>query len=324
MFPFMPYGVDSKGKMSKSKQAKFENDMEAQNLFQNYLMLALTQFEWEGLPDTCDPRMLEMCLLYRGQAMIVDDGGYMTLGSTPGSGITAYGYPSKAWGWGWNGLNKEYRVFVPGSDAPLVMKNSDGSVASDQPQAVVCYDNITAYPYINYITTYSMRLADLIRSTDVVARNLKRPWVITCEESEVNSVKAALDKRDNNEAVILGSKISALDNIKVLNTATTPDTLSHLWEQFRRVEGYLLEILGFNSNANFDKSERLLTDEINSNNQVINRNAQKRLEQRQLFCERINKLWGLNVSVKLKEGGSDFDGELYDPDRVSGQSGESD
>ena len=46
------------------------------------------------------------------------------------------------------------------------------------------------------------------------------------------------------------------------------------------------------------KKERLVTDEVNSNNEFINNNLEIMFKCRKLACEEINKLFGLNVSVR--------------------------
>ena len=58
------------------------------------------------------------------------------------------------------------------------------------------------------------------------------------------------------------------------------------------------EILSFHGlNNNFEKKERLLVDEVNSNNDFIDRNVELMYRQRQLACEQLNKKFGWNVKV---------------------------
>ena len=58
------------------------------------------------------------------------------------------------------------------------------------------------------------------------------------------------------------------------------------------------EILSFNGlNNNFEKKERLLVDEVNSNNDFIDRNVELMYRQRQLACDQMNKKFGWNVKV---------------------------
>ena len=59
------------------------------------------------------------------------------------------------------------------------------------------------------------------------------------------------------------------------------------------------ELLGVNNNPNVDKKERLLVDEVNANNEATEDNISHRLKERELFCERVNKAFGLNISVSV-------------------------
>ena len=60
-----------------------------------------------------------------------------------------------------------------------------------------------------------------------------------------------------------------------------------------------LTFLGIN-NLMEDKKERLISDEANSNNELINLNLETFLIPRQEACEQINKKYGLNVKVKVR------------------------
>ena len=58
--------------------------------------LALSMFEWKGLPDTVDPRFLEMCLFAEGKAIFFkDDGGlgYLTLQCSISGELNVYRIP---------------------------------------------------------------------------------------------------------------------------------------------------------------------------------------------------------------------------------------
>lgn len=53
-------------------------------------------------------------------------------------------------------------------------------------------------------------------------------------------------------------------------------------------------------NANTDKKERLITDEVNANNVETTTKAELWLEQLQKCCERVNNMFGLNISVEWR------------------------
>ena len=69
---------------------------------------------------------------------------------------------------------------------------------------------------------------------------------------------------------------------------------------------FLTEV-GLN-NANTDKRERLIVDEVNANNDEVKANVQHWLDSITEGLKRANKLFGLNLSVSLRK----FDGERGD------------
>ena len=60
-----------------------------------------------------------------------------------------------------------------------------------------------------------------------------------------------------------------------------------------------MTFLGIN-NANTEKRERLITDEVEANNEHIDLSAECMLKARQRAAEQINELFGTNITVKLR------------------------
>lgn len=293
--------IDLSG-MSKRKLAKYNNHAEFNNIFQAEFTSMVNLFTWSNLPDTCDAAFLERCLLLFGRALIAKVGGsFLTLGGAGTDSVNVYGYPIYAYGWGYNGYNRKLSAYVPGT-ANAAGGPAGSAPANDAPECVICYDNAASYPYINYIVRAAARMGDLIRACDVAAQGLKSPYLITCDESQVESVKRALDDRRDNLCAIIASRISlSADQFKVWPTALQPDVLRSLWEQYRNIEAQLHETFGINANANTDKRERLLVDEVNSNNEAVHANLQKRLDWRKRFCEEVNETFHLNIGVEVNK-----------------------
>lgn len=307
------WGLMPLGKMSKTKLNRYRNRQEFINLFETYFSLTQDQFSYEGLPDTCDERFIERSMILYGQAMIAKlDGAYISPACANGANISLYGYPLKVWGWGLNGFNKEFSAYVPGADdIEETRRSASGLIAGTEPQAVVGYDNVDRYPYINYIYTTAQRLADLIRACDTAVQNLKSPMLIRADESQKKTIEDMIRARNENDISIayMPNSVTA-DNFQLFPFNMDHQILSEFWQQYRNIEAQFFEIIGYNANADTDKRERLLVDEVNANNERISANLNKRLHQRELWCERINKVFGLNVSVHLRK--EDYQDETDD------------
>lgn len=283
MFPFMT--LDNK---TSKKLAQYENNLEFQNTFYNLLNIAMYSFSFEGLPETCNERFFKMNLILRGCAAIINDPelGFLSLGITPmTTKPNIYGEWSEINAYGWNGFNKTYKNFIYGS--------GDYDV-----QSVVCKDNETLYPFMNYLIMYSKRMADCMRTLDITARKLKTPYFITCDESQKTNIKKILDDVDFNNDSIIANKSTMPNEFSVLDTKVKPESVVVLWQHYSNLESEIRTLLGINSAANLDKKERLVVDEANANDILTDINIDYRMKCYQQFCDTVNKVFGLNISVK--------------------------
>ena len=92
-----------------------------------------------------------------------------------------------------------------------------------------------------------------------------------------------------------------------------PYLVDKLQIQKQEMERELLTFLGINNTL--EKKERLIVDETNSNNQFIKMASDIGFKQRQLACQQMNEMFGLNIRVnetqdEMKEE-VEQDGELY-------------
>lgn len=285
---FFPW-FTATGKMNK-RLAQFENDIEFQNTFMNLLNLTTYAFKWEGLPETCNERFLELCLTLEGRACMVNDPdyGFLTLkAGMDGQSLNMYGEFSRLYAYGWNGFTRNYTAYMQGSD------NTDAN-------AVLCRDNDMCYPYYYYLLMATRRLTDSMRSIDVATKKLKTPYFITCDESQYQSVKKILEDVEGNKDSIIVNKSNMPDMFKVLPTSLDSNVLTVLWNSYNNYEGIIKTQIGIETAANRDKKERLLVDEVNADETASDINVLMRLKTRQVFCETVNRVFGLNISVSVR------------------------
>lgn len=275
--------------MKSKKYNKYLNNIVWWNTFMNLMNVATYAFEWSGLPDTCNERFLELALLTRGCACICKDPelGYLSLFSNAADGLNLYGEVPKIFATGVNGYNKQYVNYVEGGD------NSKAT-------AVTCRDNNVMIPYVRYILRATDRLMSAERSLDVASKKLKNPYFVTVDETQVNSVKKILSDVDDNQDSVITSKSTMPDGFKVFPTNVDVNTLKTLWEHYNNIDNNIRTMLGINNNSTAGKRERLIVDEVNANNDFTDINIDMRLHERELFCERVNKTFGLNISVKKR------------------------
>lgn len=259
-------------------------------------LLALSLFEWENLPESMNERFLEQCLYWYGKAAIVNDEnlGIINTKCTPSESLNIYGEAT------------EYHCYSTGYDANFPLDDM-----------VYVRNNLEALPTDATIQLFAQRLYEAERTIDVNIKAQKTPVIILCDEKQRLTMKNIYMKYDGNEPVIYGKKGLDIDDIKVLRT-DAPFVADKLEEYKRNVWSEALSFLGIN-NVMTEKKERLVTGEVDANNQMIDLSAQTMLLTRELAADKFNRLWpGRNVSVRQRSyqeiikrlGGAD-NGSLY-------------
>lgn len=256
--------------------------------------LALNQFKWDGLPETIREEWIEHLLYTYGRCLFFEDKnmGLMCLQCYDGQGRNVYNYPLSFRAVGFN-YSEEYKA----DDVVEICNNKLRTPTDDM---------------IHY---YTNKIYEVERTLDTNVKQLKAPFVFVTDDKKELTFKRIFEKLENNEpciyldgAVLAGKDINEV--ITCLQTGVKP-FLVELTDYRHDVQNEVLSSLGIN-NANTDKKERLITDEVNANNQFIDSNVELMLEARKRACELINEKFGLNVSVELRtptevkvEGGED-------------------
>lgn len=243
-------------------------------------MLALNLFDWT-VPDSVNPEYLEKQLYHRGGALFFESEnyGYMALGFTSGR-ISPYGEPVE---------------FYPISNNGVQLGKRNAS------NAVLIKNNTLRKPTAITIHRYALDLYEIKRTIDTNMKNQKMPGLWTCDESVRHTLEHVLEKVDGNKAQILGDK-SLRDEVRVSYiNSQSPYIIDKLREEWHETVNELLTFLGVD-NPNRNKKERLITDEVQSNNEYTDLSASVMLQTRQRACDAINKMFpDANMSVKFNQ-----------------------
>ena len=271
--------------MSKyAEEYAIDHTTEILNRFMN---LALNRFTWENLPAGLTSRKMEEFLIRHGKVMIYNDEQYGVLGLPAcGTGeINVYGEPTDWNVFGGNGFNR----IIDGEKGVIIRNNALGT--ND----------------FNDLETFAYRLNEIELTMDLNLNAQKTPYIILCDEKERLTFKNILLQVRKFKYAIFGAKRLNPQSIDVLNTKADY-LIDKLQNQKRELMNELLTFLGIN-NHNVQKSERLLVDEVNANNDFILVNLDHMYDERKLACDLINEKFGLNIQVHKRE--VDFDGRIY-------------
>ena len=132
--------------------------------------------------------------------------------------------------------------------------------------------------------------------------NCKLAYIFAAPNKAIaESFKKLYDKVASGEGVAVYDK-GLLDESGKLNMQMFNQNLAQTYisgeilADLRKYEDEFLTMIGI-PNANTDKKERLITDEVNSNNIETKCLASEWLENLQKSCERVNTMFGINISV---------------------------
>lgn len=270
--------------MSNRKRQYFkkraENNAEFMLYLDKFTELATTMFEWENLPDTVDARFLELTLFKNGQAVFFKDEilGYLALENVGLSNLDLYGIPT----------NRQ-----------AVARNANTFTGLNKNNSVIIFNNQLFKPTYPVIKTYATRLWDIDKTIDVNCHSQKTPILIICDESQRVTMENAYMQVDGNSPVIFYNKALNPDSIKSLSTGA-PFVADKLMQIRKSIWNEALTYLGIDNNTE-QKNEHLLTAEANLGNSDTRINRYSRLIMRQKAAEEINKMFGLNISVKYRD-----------------------
>lgn len=254
--------------------------------------ICLSMFEWINMPDSMSARFLEMCLYYNGQAALLydDEIGYLNTMAADGGYINIYGLPTElnCYSYRFNQRRSLYTVDTgeeKGKECILVMNN---------------YERV---PTAATIELFAYRLAEAQRTADVnISVATRFPLLLTTDQRQLHTLKKLYEEYEGNSPVIFADKnLITPDAIKSIKT-DAPFIANDIMDYKVKIWDEFLTFMGLNNLA--EKKERLITNEANSNNEVINLNLQALLIPRKEACKQFNEKYGLMgdkaIDVKVR------------------------
>ena len=257
------------------------NNLTFTDYFYRLSLIALSIFKWDNLPNGINERWIEKYLFDIGECMFFKDPilGFRVSKSID-KGINIYNEPIDLEPES-TGLT-EPKTYKNGIDAVLI-KNNDLSI-----------------PTLPTLQLYAYRLADLTRAQDVNITAQKTPILIITSDRQKLTMKNVFNQWSGNEPVIYGDKEMNIDGVKVLKT-DAPIVFDKIQIQKHQLWNEVMTFLGVN-NANQDKKERLVDDEVQANNEQVKICLDVMLKARQSACSEINRIFGTNIKVSARIG----------------------
>lgn len=256
--------------------------------------LARTIFEWVNLPKSMNAIFLEKCLYYYGQASFLKDKNYGFINTqVSDSGfINIYELPTILQCYS-TGYQTSRKLYV-GNDG----LSKEDIEAKEYNEAILVQNNWDRLPTSGTMNLFAMRLYECDRTCDVNIKAQKTPVMIICDEKQRLLMENLYSQYDGNKPYIFGDKLQLERGLIQAVKTDAPFVADKIIEYKKEIWNEALTFLGIN-NIMVDKKERLVSDEANSNNELINLNLQSFLAPRKLACEQFNEKFGLEGDKKI-------------------------
>ena len=268
--------------LSYKSVAQFSNNITFSYYYYKMMLIVRNLFEWEQLPNNMEDRWIERYLFSDGKCIFYKDPtmGFMVAGYGQNGSVNCYDDPT-----------------LVDPIAPNYTYTGKQLVNGDN--CYVIRNNDLMLPEFSVVRYYAYKLANIDRAIDVNIEAVKTPVLVTCTDKQRLSLKQAINQRRDNEPVIYADNSFDKDMISTLDLKPTP-VFKDLQIQKHMVLNEFFTDIGIN-NANMDKKERMVSTEVEANDEQVKACEDVMLRSRQEACKQINRIFGLNISVKRKD-----------------------
>ena len=243
-----------------------------------FYMLAMTRFEWVGLPKTVDPLFLERQLLLGGHATIAQPkkgnkrGFWYSAKALQTGPLGVYDYPKS-----WQAYNRDQLRF-----------NVSGK------NGVWIYDNVMRFPLCAALDIFARELVDVQKTEQVNRFWQKLPFILVAPDDMDVSANNLLSQVMGGEPAIIANRY-----VKDMEPYRLGFDVPFLGRELSAAEQNVLNkvytILGI-ANLTF-KSERMIEDEVHDMGEPSTLMKLSALTERRRAAEYLNTRFGMNVSV---------------------------
>lgn len=277
----------------KSKRYKSDLRKFYKNFYLNkYYIIWQNNFKIDGLDYQQNEWIFRTLWSVEGFASFIVDGtkgsteypqGMIVLTQFEPAFFNIYDYPTKC-----TLINKRGVSFIPNT-----MQDVDKDV-------IIMYGNKAHKPYGALLDPLFDKLALIECVIQINLNAHKKPFMIPVSPEDEKELKKIMDFIDaDEEKIFIPSE--QFDKIKILATGTNY-IIDKLYAYKDQIECEIREYLGLNSLPVMEKKEHLISDEVESNNEVVDFSHDNIKNSLEDWIERFNKLFGTSLKlVDLKE-----------------------
>lgn len=258
------------------------NNLTFSYYYYKLMLIARALFEWEGLPNNMDERWIEKYLFTSGKCIFFNDPtmGFMVAGLGQQGSINCYGDPTSVYPVAENFVYSGPKL-VNGENC-YVIRNNDLMLPN--------------FPIVRH---YAFKLTNIDRAIDTNIEAQKTPIIVRCSDKQRLSLKNAINQRRDNEPVIWTTDQASISDMVSTLDLNAPAVFKDLQTQKHMILNEVFTDFGIN-NANMDKRERMVANEVEANNEQVKASEDVLLKVREEACKNINRIFNLDISVKRR------------------------
>lgn len=262
------------------------------NHYDYLINIASNLFKWDGLPEASNGQKMRSSfferILIMGKACICEtkEFGVMISPCTVDGILNYWGNPTR--------LILEPPPYA--EDFNFLKRTLD--IANGDKFVFVRNDNFCSGFYSlllqtteNLTVTYMSMLANI--------NSQKFPFIFKGDKESRLTMEIIANKIDSYESYIMLKDNGSFDstNLNAVVNKEMPFVADKLYESYTNILNNFFLRLGINNIPN-QKKERMITDEVNANNQALETVEDVYLNCRKEACDEANEMFGLNLSVK--------------------------
>ena len=251
-------------------------------VFENYCKYTFTRtqsmFTYEGLPDTIPVQWLESYLQRNGSCCIAEHDGklYALLGNAGGE------------------LDEYYQPTTYTVANPALKLSKTYKIGED---CVYCRNDYEAIGLVPLISRYCGLMTENLLTVRISDINMRMMNLLSAPDDNTlqSTIKYLKDLEDGKLGVV--GETPFFDGLKLQSRgAGNGDYMIQFIELQQYLKGSMYNELGINANFNM-KREALSGQEVALNDDALMPLIDDMLKQRRAMCDKLNEMFGLNVSV---------------------------
>ena len=249
------------------------------NFIDDMLIKCNQMFHYENLPDTIPKRNLEYMLMCGGYVIVAEHNGklYALQGGLGGIPNEYYEYTQCIVNNPYLKLDKTFTL-----DVDCVIMRNDSRQKG----------------LIPTLEKYGVMQGDCEISLNMLTNVLRSQFLISASDDKTKqNADIFIKKLIDGEFTCIGEN-AFLDGVKVHNIQSTSGYIQQFIELNQYIKASAFNELGLDANFNM-KRERLTVNEVELNTSILIPLADDMLEQRKIAVEKINKMFGTNITVDL-------------------------